>query len=92
METGQNNNSREVEYPANCSSAKAKKKHKEVTLLSNAEQLFADYIICNGKKITNNVLFHTDNISTWKQVICNNYTHIAKEGIGHGGRLTVCQD
>ena len=43
--------SREVEYPANCSSAKAKKKHKEATLLSNTEQLFADYIFCNSKKI-----------------------------------------
>ena len=94
METERNHSSysREVEYPANCSSARAKKKHKEATLLSNVEQLFADYIICNGKKIKNNVLFHTDNINTWKQVICNNYTHIVKEGIGRGGRLTVCQD
>lgn len=64
MEIEPNSNSSEVEYPANCSSAKARKKHKEAMLLANAEQLFADYII--RKKIENNVLFHMDNISTWK--------------------------
>lgn len=72
METESTSYSREVEYPANCNSARAKKKHKETTLLSNPEQLFADFIFCNGKKIKNNVLFHTDNINMWKEIICMN--------------------
>ncbi|KAK2897076.1 hypothetical protein Q8A67_011564 [Cirrhinus molitorella] len=31
-------------------------------------------------------------ISAWKSAICEEYTHVFKEGIGRGGRLTICEN
>lgn len=83
---------REVCYPENCKSVQARKKHKEKTLRENPDVLYADYIQLNGRKIKNNFIFYTARIDAWKSVICEKYTHIFKEGIGRGGRLTICED
>ncbi|XP_067427114.1 uncharacterized protein [Thunnus thynnus] len=83
---------REIEYPAKCKSVYAKNKHKEKTLQENPECLYADYILLNGKKIKNNLIFHTKHPELWKNAVCNNYQHTFKEGIGCGGRVTICQD
>ncbi|ROL49452.1 hypothetical protein DPX16_15778 [Anabarilius grahami] len=37
-------------------------------------------------------IFYTSLIMAWKSSICEEYKHIFKEGIGRGGRLTVCKD
>ncbi len=31
-------------------------------------------------------------INAWKLPICEEYKHVFKEGIGRGGRLTICED
>ncbi|KAK9965987.1 hypothetical protein ABG768_005042 [Culter alburnus] len=83
---------REVSYPEKCRSVQARKKHKEKTLRDNPDLLYADYIQLNGKRIKNNLIFYTTLITAWKSAICEEYKHIFKEGIGRGGRLTVCKD
>ncbi len=67
-----------------------RKKHKEKVLRDNPDVLYADYIQLNGKRIKNN--FHTALINAWKLTICEEYKHVFKEGIGRGGRLTICED
>ncbi|KAF4109512.1 hypothetical protein G5714_010585 [Onychostoma macrolepis] len=83
---------REVCYPEKCRSIQAHKKHKEKTLRDNPDVLYADYIQLNGKRIKNNFIFHTTMINAWKLTICEEYKHVFKEGIGRGGRLTICED
>ncbi len=83
---------REVCYPEKCRSVQARKKHKERTLRDNPDVLYADYIQLNGKRIKNNFIFHTNMINAWKLTICEEYKHVFKEGIGRGGRLTICED
>ncbi len=68
------------------------KKHKEKVLQDNPDVLYADYIHLNGKRIKKNFIFHTALINAWKLTICEEYKHIFKEGIGRGGRLTICED
>ncbi len=83
---------REVCYPEKCRSVQARKKHKEKVLRDNPDVLYADYIQLNGKRIKNNFIFHTALINAWKLTICEEYKHVFKEGIGRGGRLTICED
>ncbi len=79
-------------YPEKCRSVQARKKHKEKVLRDNPDVLYADYIQLNGKRIKNNFIFHTALINAWKLTICEEYKHVFKEGIGRGGRLTICED
>ncbi|KAI4885658.1 hypothetical protein NFI96_003646 [Prochilodus magdalenae] len=91
METGPAQ-CREVEFPAKCKSAQAKKKHKEKTLKDHPDTLYADFIHLHGKRIKNNLIFHTAALSAWRTAICGHYRFTFKEGIGRGGRITVCTD
>lgn len=92
MATKQAAECREVEFPSNCKTNKAKKKHKELVLQNNPDVLFTDFTMHRGKRIKNNFIFHTDYLSEWKSVLCKHYDHICKEGIGRGGRLIVCEN
>lgn len=83
---------KEIQYPAKCKSLQAKKKHKEKTLQENPECLYVDYTHLNGKKIKNNFIFHTKHPELWRNAVCDSYQHTFKEGIGRGGRVTICQD
>ncbi|KAL7868463.1 hypothetical protein SRHO_G00098470 [Serrasalmus rhombeus] len=83
---------REVEFPVKSKSAQAKKKHKEKTLKENPDTLYADFIHLYGKRIKNNLIFHTAAPSAWKSAICRHYKFTFKEGISRGGRVTVCTD
>lgn len=82
----------EVLYPEKCRSVQARKKHKEKTLRDNPDLLYADYIQLNGRRIKNNLIFYTTLITAWKSAICEEFKNIFKEGIGRGGRLTICKD
>ncbi len=66
----------------------ARKKHHEKVLRDNPDVLYADYIQLNE----NNFIFHTALINAWKLTICEEYKDVFKEGIGRGGRLTICED
>lgn len=83
---------REVEFPSNCRTSTAMKKHKELVLKSNPEVLFTDFTVQKGKRIKSNLIFHTDCPYKWKSALCQHYDHICKEGIGRGGRLIICED
>lgn len=84
--------SREVKFPINCKSANAKKKYKDSLLLENPNILYCDYIHNKGKKIKNNLIFHTDAIAAWKTAICEHYKFTVREGVGRGGRIIICSD
>ncbi|XP_076828562.1 uncharacterized protein LOC143474829 [Brachyhypopomus gauderio] len=83
---------REVAYPEKCRSAQAKKKHKQQILQENPDTLYADYIQIHGNRVKNNLIFHTAALSAWRSAICSHYHFTFKEGIGRGGRITVCTD
>ena len=80
-------------YPADCKSKVLKDKHKMQTMCENPEILFVDFVQRKNKEWQkNNLLFFSDSIHIWKEVLCSNYAHVISEGIGSGGRLTICKD
>lgn len=81
-----------VEYPAHCTTAKAKKTYKEKILRENPHELYADYVRLNNKKTVNNLIFHTTKVSSWRSVLETHFKYVTKEGIGRGGRLIICKD
>ena len=63
------------------------------TMCENPEILFVDFVQRKNKEWQkNNLLFFSDSIHIWKEVLCSNYAHVISEGIGSGGRLTICKD
>jgi len=82
----------EIKYPTNCTSLNARKKHKEKTLHDHSHTLFADYVQQNNRRTKNNIIFYTGCFKAWKIILCKHYQHVLKEGIGRGGRLTICED
>ena len=92
MATKQPAECREVVFPRKCTSAEARKKHKEQVLKQNPEVLYTDFTVQRGKRVKCNLIFHTNRVPEWTYVLCKHYDHIRKEGIGRGGRLTICED
>lgn len=84
--------SREVEFPTSFKTASAKKKYKEKLLTDNPDILYCDYIFNKGKKIKNNLIFHTNSIPEWKTIICKKHKFTVREGVGRGGRIIICSD
>ncbi len=83
---------REVEYPAHCTTTNAKKKYKEKILEQNHHELYADYTRVNNKRTINNLIFYTTAVQAWKSALEEHFNHVVKEGIGRGGRMTVCKN
>ncbi|MGH0130044.1 UNVERIFIED_CONTAM: hypothetical protein FKN15_072952 [Acipenser sinensis] len=92
METEQRAGSREVQYPAELSNAQSKRQHKISVLRDNPECLYSDYTNTGGKRIKNNLIFHTEHTQTWHAAICSKHRNIKKRGIWHGRQITVGED
>ncbi|MGH0164055.1 UNVERIFIED_CONTAM: hypothetical protein FKN15_048623 [Acipenser sinensis] len=92
METEQRAGSREVQYPAELSNAQSKRQHKISVLRDNPECLYSDYTNTGGKRIKNNLIFHTEHPQTWHAAICSKHGNIKKRGIWHGRQITVGED
>lgn len=92
METGVQARSREIDYPNDCTTEKARKKHKDRILRENPNTLYADYTSQNERRVKSDLIFYTSLIPEWKSAIRHKYQHVVQERIDKGERFVICHD
>ena len=82
----------EIQYPAKVTTAQQKKDFKMNMLRANPETLVTDFSKKNNHKVKCNLLFFTHHPENWHTAICEQFTHIKKNGINKGRQITAYED
>lgn len=80
----------EIQYPV--ITAQQKKDFRMNVLGANPETLVADFSKKNNCKVKCNLLLFTHHPENWHTAICEQFTHIKKNGISKGRQITAYED
>ena len=82
----------EIQNPEQVITAQQKKDFKMNVLRANPETLVADLSKKNNQKVKCNLVFFTQHPENWHTAICEQFTHIKKNGISKGRQITAYED
>ena len=82
----------EIQYPEQLITAQQKKDCKMNMLRANLETLLADFSKKNNQKVKCNLVFFTQHPENWHTAICEQFTHIKKNGISKGRQITAYEE
>ena len=82
----------EIQYPEQVITAQQKKDFNKNVLCANPETLVADFSKKNNQRVKCNRVFFTQHPENWHTAICEQVTHIKKNGISKGRQITAYKD
>ena len=82
----------EIQYPEQVITAQQKKDFSVNVLRANPETLVADFSKKNNQNVICNLVFCTQHPENWHTAICEQFTHIKKNGISKGRQMTAYED